>query len=76
LTVLGGVENFSVCILQDFTNLLLASTFNNAFITKLINMWAGRTLVMVVVTLKISLHQLFCNVISACMCLGIAERLQ
>ena len=51
-----GVENFSVCtcILADFISFLLASTFNNVF--KLLKMWPGGTLDVVVGTLKVSLQ--------------------
>ena len=54
----GSLEPFTVRKIGDFPHLLPAMASNNQFIIKLVKMWPGRTLHVVVGTLKISLDQL------------------
>ena len=54
----GGLEPFTVRKIEDFPHFLLALASNNRFIIKLVKMWPGGTLHVVVGTLKISLERL------------------
>ena len=54
----GSLEPFTVCKIGDFPLFLSALASNNQFIIKLVKMWPGGTLYVVVGTLKISLDRL------------------
>ena len=54
----GSLEPFTVRKIGDFPHFLSALASNNAFIIKLVKMWPGGTLHVVVRTLKISLNRL------------------
>ena len=54
----GSLHLFTVRKIGDFPHFLSALTSNNQFIIKLVKMWPGGTLHVVVGTLKISLDRL------------------
>ena len=54
----GSLELFTVRKIGDFPHFLSALASNNLFIIKLVKMWPGGTLHVVVGTLKISLDRL------------------
>ena len=54
----GSLHPFTVRKIGDFPHFLSALTSNNQFIIKLVKMWPGGTLHVVVGTLKISLDRL------------------
>ena len=54
----GSLKPFTVHKIGDFPHFLLALASNIQLIIKLVNMWPGSTLHVVVGTLKISLDQL------------------
>ena len=54
----GSLEPFTVHKIGDFPHFLSALASNNRFIIKLVKMWPGGTLHVVVGTLKISLDRL------------------
>ena len=54
----GSLKLFTVHKIGDFPHFLSALASNNQFIIKLVKMWPGGTLHVVVGTLKISLDQL------------------
>ena len=67
LNVTSGV-NIKLCKIGDFPRFLSALASNNLFIIKLVKMWPGGTLHVVVGTLKMSLDRLkhkkeFCRVL-------------
>ena len=57
-SVFGSLEPFTVRKIGDFPHFLPALASNNPFIIKLVKMWPGGTLHVVVGTLKISLDRL------------------